>query len=82
MGKRHRRIRARGATGQVAGAATEKPGLRSAHRPRTGLFAVGTALSGGPPRRSQRARLTHWAPALGAGVEAHAWPGMLDADGW
>ena len=32
VGKRHRRIRARGATGQVAGAATEKPGLE-AHRP-------------------------------------------------
>ena len=29
MGKRHRRIRARSATGQVAGAATEKPGLNS-----------------------------------------------------
>jgi hypothetical protein len=26
-------------------------------------IAVGTALTGGPPRRSQRARLTHWAPA-------------------
>ena len=37
MGKRHRRIRARSATGQVAGAATEKPGLKHAHRPRTGL---------------------------------------------
>jgi hypothetical protein len=33
MGKRHRRIRARSATGQVAGAATEKPGLE-AHRPK------------------------------------------------
>ena len=32
MGKRHRRIRARSATGQVAGAANEKPGLE-AHRP-------------------------------------------------
>ncbi len=32
VGKRHRRIRARSATGQVAGAATEKPGLE-AHRP-------------------------------------------------
>ena len=32
--------------------------------------AVGTALAGGPPRRSQRARLTHWAPALGNGVKA------------
>jgi hypothetical protein len=37
MGKRHRRIRAPSATGQVAGAATEKPGLQRAHRPRTGL---------------------------------------------
>ena len=34
MGKRHRRIRARSATGQVAGAATEKPGLQRAHRPK------------------------------------------------
>ena len=36
MGKRQRRIRALGAPGQVAGAATEKLGLW-AHRPRTGL---------------------------------------------
>jgi len=28
VGKRHRRIRAQSATGQVAGAATEKPGLK------------------------------------------------------
>src|SRR5262245_15327027 len=28
-------------------------------------IAVGTALTGGPPRRSQRAGLPHWAPALG-----------------
>jgi hypothetical protein len=34
VGKRHRRIRARSATGQVAGAANEKPGLE-AHRPKT-----------------------------------------------
>jgi hypothetical protein len=33
VGKRHRRIRARSATGHVAGAATEKPGLE-AHRPK------------------------------------------------
>ncbi|MGI8627678.1 MAG: hypothetical protein ACR2J5_14100, partial [Geodermatophilaceae bacterium] len=26
-------------------------------------IAVGTALASGPPRRSQRALLTHWAPA-------------------
>ncbi len=40
-------------------------------------FAVGTALSGGPPHRSQRAALPHWAPASGAGIEAHVWEGML-----
>src|SRR5262249_13477291 len=40
--------------------------------------AVGTALAGGPPRRSQRALLTHWAPALGAGVESHVRPGVRD----
>jgi hypothetical protein len=34
VGKRHRRIRARSATGQVAGAATEQPGLK-AHRRKT-----------------------------------------------
>ena len=28
-------------------------------------IAVGTALTGGPPHRSQRAGLPHWAPALG-----------------
>ena len=28
--------------------------------------AVGTALAGGPPHRSQRAGLPHWAPTLGA----------------
>jgi hypothetical protein len=33
VGKRHRRIRARSATGQVAGAATETAGLK-AHRPK------------------------------------------------
>jgi hypothetical protein len=44
-------------------------------------IAVGTALSGGPPRRSQRARLTHWAPALGDGVKALLGPGMRDTSG-
>jgi hypothetical protein len=47
----------------------------------TGI-AVGTALASGPPRRSQRALLTHWAPASGSGVEAHVWEGMLHAGGW
>ena len=28
-------------------------------------FAVGIALTGGPPHRSQRALLTHWAPTSG-----------------
>jgi hypothetical protein len=46
-----------------------------------GLIAVGTAVANGPPRRSQRALLTHWAPALGSGVEARFGPGMLHADG-
>ena len=42
MGKRHRRIRARSATGQVAGAATEKPGLKrpsSKNRPAQHAFS-------------------------------------------
>jgi hypothetical protein len=45
-------------------------------------IAVGTALAGGPPRRSQRALLTHWAPALGASVKARVGVGMLDAGRW
>src|SRR5256885_7240410 len=44
-------------------------------------FAVGTALAGGPPRRSQRAELPHWAPALGPGVEPDVPPGMRDPGG-
>ena len=44
-------------------------------------IAVGTALAGGPPRRSQRAELPHWAPASGSGIEALARPGMDDANG-
>jgi hypothetical protein len=44
MGKRHRRIRARSATGQVAGAATEKPGLKqhpsSKNRPAQHAFSL------------------------------------------
>ena len=44
-------------------------------------IAVGTALAGGPPRRSQRALLTHWAPDLGSGVEAFVGPGMGIAGG-
>src|SRR5438552_16791667 len=44
-------------------------------------IAVGTALAGGPPHRSQRALLAHWAPTLGAGVESDVRPGMRDAGG-
>src|SRR5439155_5696680 len=43
------------------------------------LIAVGTALAGGPPRRSQRALLTHWAPASGTNAEAHVREGMHHA---
>src|SRR6266508_1622064 len=45
------------------------------------IIAVGTALAGGPPRRSQRALLTHWAPDLGSGVKALIGPGMGIAGG-
>jgi hypothetical protein len=31
--------------------------------------AVGTALSGRPPRRSQRAELPHWAPTSGGNAQ-------------
>ncbi len=41
-------------------------------------IAVGTALAGRPPLRSQRALLTHWAPASGSDVKALVRPGMAD----
>jgi hypothetical protein len=40
------------------------------------FIAVGTALAGGPPHRSQRALLTHWAPALGANAKARVGKGV------
>ena len=49
--------------------------------PRNGV-AVGTALAGGPPHRSQRAGLPHWAPASGSGSEAHGREGMPHAGWW
>src|SRR6266511_2360080 len=49
---------------------------------RGGPVPVGTALAGGPPARSQRALLTHWAPASGTGVEARLGEGMRDAGRW
>ena len=42
--------------------------------------AVGTALAGGPPHRSQRAGLPHWAPALDLGVKPHVRVRVHDAD--
>jgi hypothetical protein len=47
-------------------------------------IAVGTAIAGGPPHRSQRAELPHWAPPLGfgSGVESLFGIGVLDAGGW
>ena len=44
-------------------------------------IAVGTALTGGPPHRSQRAGLPHWAPALGTGVKPRIREGMHNAGG-
>src|SRR5271169_2285071 len=41
--------------------------------PRPAWVAVGTALTGGPPRRSQRAGLPHWAPALGVWRRSGRW---------
>ena len=41
------------------------PCQRFAWPSRAPTVAVGTALSGGPPRRSQRAELPHWAPRSG-----------------
>ncbi len=46
----------------------------------TGSIAVGTTLSSGPPHRSQRAGLPHWAPALSTSVEAYIWERMLHTD--
>src|SRR6266545_6954006 len=41
------------------------PAWRAGHGRPGVVIAVGTALAGGPPHRSQRALLTHWAPASG-----------------
>lgn len=55
--------------------------ISASRRTTVGAVAVGTALTGGPPHRSQRALLTHWAPALGANAEAHVGKGMHHAGG-
>ena len=46
------------------------------------MIAVGTALASGPPHRSQRAGLPHWAPALDSGVESHVGKRVPRAGGW
>ncbi|MGI8902296.1 MAG: IS66 family transposase, partial [Solirubrobacteraceae bacterium] len=38
----------------------------------------GPPFAGAPPHRSQRARLTHWAPPSGSGVKPRVGPWMLD----
>jgi hypothetical protein len=58
-------------TGSSVGMAT----LNDRGRDRPSSFRV----SGGPPRRSQRALLAHWAPALGSGGESVVGPGVQDA---
>src|SRR5216683_2133199 len=50
--------------------------------PRRHLIAVGTALTGSPPHRSQRALLTHWAPALGTNAKTYVGKGMHHVGGW
>src|SRR6478752_5300106 len=58
------------------------PAPRSPRRPCSSasqVIAVGTALAGGPPHRSQRAELPHWAPASGSGGEGDARVGAHDA---
>ena len=60
-------------------AAPDSPTDTANHGPRqTTPVAVGTAVAGRPPRRSQRAGLPHWAPALGAGGESLLGPGVQD----
>ena len=44
--------------------------------------AVGTPVAQGPPHRSQRAALPHWALTLGTNVKALFRPGMLNACVW
>src|SRR6266496_5390003 len=44
--------------------------------------AVGTALAGGPPHRSQRAEFPHWAPASGSSGKACLRVGMQDSGRW
>src|SRR5450759_1896100 len=53
--------------GDVSGLGQAQDGDREVAQAQTSSSrdAVGTALSGGPPHRSQRAELPHWAPGSG-----------------
>jgi hypothetical protein len=46
------------------------------------VVAVGMALSGHPPHRSQRAELPHWAPTSGSDAQALLGIGMQDSGAW
>ncbi len=46
------------------------------------VVAVGTALSGRPPHRSQRAGLPHWAPTSGSDAQTLLWIGMQNPGTW
>ena len=52
---------------RLSDAGTDPGGYRP---PQAEAFAVGTGVTAGPPHRSQRALLMHWAPALDPDVEA------------
>jgi hypothetical protein len=54
----------------------ETPAEQQLPEPQPVGVAVGTVLADGPPHRSQRAELPHWAPALGSGCEARIREGM------
>jgi hypothetical protein len=46
------------------------------------MIAVGTDIAAGPPHRSQRALLTHWAPASGSGIEPSIREGVQHTGRW
>ena len=64
-----------------------KTGSEAKRRASEAQVAVGTALAGGPPRRSQRAGLPHWAPVMSTwqrtacqAMDALSWSG--GGNGW
>jgi hypothetical protein len=75
--KTHRRGRSKRSYGHCR----RRTGSRRRNPDRHTPIAVGTAVAGGPPHRSQRALLAHWAPPLGVGVEPRVGIGMRHAGG-